>query len=200
VIKKLFICLLIIFSLSGCGKSEDHLNNSKNYKDFLISEFKEAYDKEIIIESDDVRTDRTNNDVHYMNVYLKDDSNFKFEACTFWETSDAVVSTNYVWVTNYENINNKNILENNLNNLSYGSFVPASEMMYEYENCNITNYTYIFELNSLDNLDNFADVLSSINYDSSIYLTVKYNGKEVNISINKNNDKSFYLVELKKLD
>ena len=64
----------------------------------------------------------------------------------------------------------------------------------------ITNYTYIFELNSLDNLDNFADVLSSINYDSYIYLTVKYNGKEVNISINKNNDKSFYLVELKKLD
>lgn len=127
-----------------------------------------------------------------MKVHLKDEPEVEFDACTYWNISDAIPMRHYEYVTNYTDMYSKKILEKH-SIQTYGNLETNTHQSYA---CDIEGYNFTLILSDLNKIDSLATLLYEIGQEEYLYalnLSVEYNYQKVNIIIKKNIQRIYIL-------
>lgn len=202
--KKVLTIITLLCSLllvTGCGETEEDKINSTDPKKFAVESFKEKYDVDIEVSKHSkeyYKYSQSDRGYEYEKYEVKTigDEQVSFLIATYWEVSDAIPTKHYVYSTNYENIVNKNILEE--------YFKDNNDILFDSSKKDIKLYGYTPEyefkltvMNS-DALGTLANTLYDLSCTDNLYdlnLKVTYNGKNVNISLS--NDIELSVIEKK---
>ena len=197
-LKKILLSLLVLFCIVGCGETEMDYENEENYIDFLKESFERVYDQKIVIDDDE----EIDEGEHIMDLHLKEESDVKFQACTYWEVSSPIPSRHYQYSSNFDSVYSTKILKEHLGVLDYGKLKTDENVVGYTKECELSNYYNVFELDYLSSRDDLAEELYKIgqkNYLYSIRLDVEYNGEKQVVIIKDKYTKGDYLTSLNKL-
>lgn len=200
-VKKVLILLITCILLTGCGESKKDLENEKNPEKFIQDNFKNYYHKDIIINNIQEKEDNKGNKTKLIDVSLKEEESFTFNACSYWDVNKILKTRHYTSVNNYENKYSTKLLKTYLTE-EFGnlSFEKKSTEYNEY--CHLERDIATLELNTLENINKLAKTLSEITTKKETYalhLNIKYQDKKVNLTINNEQKEETYLAELSKL-
>lgn len=184
----ILILLFSLFLLTGCGETEEDKINSTDPKKYATNAIKDKYDIDIEITKQSKEYYKySESDRGYEYVYYeaktKDDKETEFIITTYWKVSDAIPTRHYTYDTNYENIINKEILEEyfkDTENMTLSSS-KTDKKLYKY----IEEYVFKLNVNNLNDLDNILYELSQKEELYPLSITINYYNKNISIPLNK---------------
>lgn len=186
----LFITMLISLSLlTGCGATEEDIANAKNPEKFVKESFENYYKKEIEIISTKEVKDKNDDSLKIMNIQLKDNKDFTFTACSYWEISSPIPTRHYNYINNYEAKYTEIFLNQYFNSEEYGTITFENKKYSYKEECELDYNKATLELNDLSKLDSLQETLNEIKETKEVYsisIDIKYNDQTVTIILNEN--------------
>lgn len=198
--KSMLILLITILLLTGCGEKEKDYENEKNPTKFVQENFYNYYQKETEINKVEEKVQEKDT-TKLIELSLKEDKSFTFDACTYWVTNYPIPNRYYTSVNNYENKYNTKFITESLKD-EFG-MITIEETTTDYnESCHLSHENTILELEDTLLIPTLSTRLSRMNQEKETYalhLTVKYHDKKVNITINHESNEEDYLKELTKL-
>ena len=187
---KIYIILLIsLFLLTGCGETEEDYKNAENPEKFVKESLEDYYKKEMeIIETIEVKDDE-NHSSTFMSLRLKDDENFIFSACSYWDINAGIPTRHYSYINNYESTYSEKFLKENFSSGEYGTILSEKRNYSYNQKCDLDFNKITLELSDLTKIDKLQEYLKELYAKKEIYsisFDVKYNDKTITIFLNEN--------------
>lgn len=187
---KLYFALLIsLFLLTGCGETEEDYKNADNPLKYVKESLEKYYKKDFeIIDSKEVKG-ADNESATFMNIRLKDDEDFVFTACSYWEISAAIPTRHYTYINTYESVYKEKFLHEHFDSGEYGTILSEPKTWSYNKACNLEFNKVTLEISDLSKLDKLQTYLKDLYNEKEIYsidLDIKYNDKTITIFLNEN--------------
>lgn len=198
IIALLITCIL----LTGCGATEKDLNESKNPLAFVQENFESYYKKDIVLLEHEEKTNDKDQKTDLMKYYLKDDENFAFNACAYWDISSPIPTSFYTTVNNYENTYAAKFIEKHFEDISYIEVTLEPDKTKYNEFCELEQNKINLELIDVEKIEDLKKELIKIKETKEIYainLKIKYEAEDVTILISDQSTEENILEELNKL-
>lgn len=201
-IKMLVVLLISLILLTGCGETEEDFDNAKNPEKFVKESISKYYKKEFEVIDMKESQDEDGNQIKIMQLQVKDNEDFTFSACSFWEIESPIPARHYTYINNYEDVYKERFLKEYLGTGEYGEFLTEPQNYQYKESCELDRNKVILEISGISEIDNIEEVLKTLEENKETYslsFEVRYNDKTETININENTKESENIEKLNSL-
>ncbi len=201
-IKLFFVMFISVSLLTGCGESEIDYINAENPESFVKESFEDYYKKEIEVIEAVEKEDKKDNKTTIMKVRLKDEEDFTFKSCAYWDITAAIPKRYYTTVNNYENIYAEKILKKYFESWKWGTLIFEQKNTKYTDNCELEKTSATLEVKEIDKIDELAKLLIEIIDKKEIYainINIKYEDEEITLLLNEELNEKIILEKLSKL-
>lgn len=189
-IRKILLLLITCGLLTGCGATKEDIKNSENPEKFVKEAFQEYYKKEVeVIKTEDIETNGEITKI--IELSLKEDENFTFTSCAYWEADGITFSRRYTTVNNYTGKYNAKFIKESLGT-EFGTVKTEARPVQYDISCTLETEDVILELKDISLLDNLLNKLVEMSQEKEIYainLKIQYLDKAVSLTINNSTTK-----------
>lgn len=196
----IFILLITCGILTGCGETEEDIKCAEDPDKCIKESFKRTNKKEIELVSKEEKVDKYGTTT-LLNYKLKDDESITFEACAYWEVGVIGTST-YKYQSTYQEVYTEKILKKHFANSSKFIFVPKQSSNQHNNFCTLISNLITIEIKDINDISELYNELLLIKDEKEIFsvsTSVKYQNKEVYISLNDNISNEEVLKRLEEL-